>query len=122
MKKGLSMFGSFVFFILLGLYLFTLLSPQFGGRADVNQQKEYEKAGYYKNRKFQNIEEFSLKHDCHSVTEMLKKIFKGTPGSEPPRNIDVVLHKPDAGSEKKSIHVVWLGHSSLLIEIGKVKY
>lgn len=100
--------------IITSIALFINLSPQFGGSATKEQMKAYEKTGHYKDGKFINVEEFSLKLDCHSLTQIIKKLLNRKADIKPKREIDILPFIKDQSLKTK---ITWLGHSSFLIEI-----
>ncbi len=95
------------------------LSPQFGGATTKTQKEQFKELAHYKNGQFINHEPFYIKTDCHSITEMLKEAMRGNPHLQPKKNIKVV--KFDVNQINQNLgnkaRVIWLGHSSFLIEI-----
>ena len=102
--------------IIICTYYFVTTKFQFGGQVTKEQQEEYKKTGHYTNGRFQNLEEFSLNLDCHSIVEMLKKTFRRPLNISPKQDISVVKFSKSK-TDKNLTRVTWLGHSSLLIEI-----
>lgn len=100
-------------------FSFIQLSPQFGGQVTEQQKESFEKLNHYQNGIFTNAEPFTLKMDCHSITEMLKEMLRSKPHIQPDKNVEVVPF--DVSTLNQSIankaRVVWLGHSSFLIHI-----
>lgn len=120
MKKLIKYLGlSIVLITTITIILFINLSPQFGGEISEEQKIVFEQLDHYENGKFVNFEPFSIKSDCHSVTEMIKEIVNPPNNIRPKKNIEVV--KFDINSIGKDLNgkarVVWLGHSSFLLEI-----
>lgn len=101
------------------MVLFMNLSPQFGRGISPKQKIAFEKLEHYKKGKFINSEPFTIKMDVHSVAEMFKNAVSGHPHIRPEKDIEVLrfdlnqLHSNLNGSAR----VVWLGHSSFLIEM-----
>lgn len=102
--------------IIISIYYFLAISPQFGGSSTKQQKERYIKTGHYINGKFHNLEEFSLNLDCHSITEMLKKLLRRPSDISPTQDIGVVKFSKNI-TDKNLTRITWLGHSSLLIEI-----
>lgn len=111
----LSIFG----LVSIVLFLFLYLSPQFGGTATDSQKTAYIKTGHFAEGKFLNKEEIVLKTDCHSITQMIKEMFKPDPNVSPKENIKVLKIKPNTLVHKADslVRITWFGHSSFLIEI-----
>jgi len=99
--------------------LFLNLSPQFGGSISEDQIKEYEKTGHFENGIFINREEIIMELNCHSITQMVKEIFKPDPNVSPNRNIEVQKIAPNLLVDKPDsiVRITWFGHSSFLIEM-----
>lgn len=107
--------------LLLSATVFIMIkfSPQFGGEVSKNQKEQFEQLDHYDKGKFINSEPFSIKMDCHSVTEMLKDAVSAHPHIKPEKNVEVVkfdVTKINKNLEGKA-RITWLGHSSFLIEI-----
>lgn len=98
--------------------LFVNCSPQFGGTVTAAQMQTYAKTGHFKNGKFLNLEPFPFDVDCHSITEMLKKMFHPPGNLSPLVNIDVQKIDPKTLKEEKA-QLVWLGHSSSLLRMDR---
>lgn len=104
-----------ILLLTLPTMIFLYTSPQFGGSASKEKKAQYAKTGYYKDGQFINIEEFSLNLDCHSITEMLKKMWNRNENIEPKTDISVLPYSIPDETKDKTL-VTWLGHSSFLIE------
>ncbi len=109
--------------ILFGIVLFVAVlfinfSPQFGGTVSKGQKIRYVKSKNYKNEKFVNKGDVKLDMSSGDILKIMGKMFKTIPNSTPKTNIEVQKIDPlNIVSYKNSTRLVWLGHSTFLLQM-----
>ncbi len=101
--------------VLVGIInLYVLLAPQFGTRPDKNRLSMLSKASIYSNGKFKNETETPVVLP-KSVWKIMSQQFRKNPGRKPGQSLPSVKPVFSAGRTADSLSVIWLGHSSVLI-------
>jgi L-ascorbate metabolism protein UlaG (beta-lactamase superfamily) len=104
--------------LIVSLFLFINLAPQFGGKASVDQRARYEKSVNFRNGIFQNYVETPVNNPDVPMTKAMREYFSG--GRDRVPNVKIPIHKIERGlfTEKNAdkVTVTWLGHSSVLFQ------
>lgn len=88
-KKVMLGFGIIVGLLIIIGILFVNLSPQFGGKASNKQELAYSKSANYKNGKFFNLGEISMKMSASDMVKAFSGMLKKIPNSKPGQSIEV---------------------------------
>ena len=119
-KMLLSIIASIIILIVLIVVLFIRLSPEFGGEASVVQKVEYAKSENFSDGKFVNKESVNLDVSFSQFVKIIRQYMKPHPNTVPENAIAV--NKLDSLSivhNQTETKMVWFGHSTFLLEIGK---
>ncbi|MCP9235232.1 MBL fold metallo-hydrolase [Lewinella sp. JB7] len=95
------------------------MSPQFGGKLSATQERDFAQSGHFEAGRFVNEEVIDMDMTASKVTAILRQMVFPDNRIRPAENIRVVRLDPARiGSNDVEItRVVWLGHSSFLIEM-----
>ncbi|MFC5045456.1 MBL fold metallo-hydrolase [Aquimarina hainanensis] len=98
--------------------LFVTMSPQFGGKATKEQQKEYAKSENYKDGKFSNLGGVKMDMSGKDMLKAIGGMFKSIPESRPAS--DLMVQKVDsiniAAYAHEKTRFMWFGHSAFLMQ------
>ena len=113
---GLTILGIIALIIIL-VFLFVNISPEFGGKISKTQKAEYTKSENYKDGKFLNIGNVKMEMTFNTFTKMLKQYMKSQPNTTPAANIEVnKIDSVDIVEYKGESRMFWFGHSTFLLE------
>lgn len=117
-KKVMLGFGIIVGLLIIIGILFVNLSPQFGGKASNKQELAYSKSANYKNGKFFNLGEISMKMSASDMVKAFSGMLKKIPNSKPGQSIEVEqLDSTALASYTSKTRVIWFGHSAFLLQM-----
>ena len=124
MKKILKMIGwivvSLVLILVMGIALFVNISPEFGGSASKEKQLVYAKSENFSEGKFVNKEDVNLDMSFSTLVKMIQEYMKSHPNTVPENAISVSkLDSLSIVQNQTKTKMVWFGHSTFLLEIGK---
>jgi len=98
--------------------LFVNLSPEFGGKANAEQQVNYAKSKNYKDGKFVNIGNVTMEMSRGDMFKAMKGMFKNDPRTKPSKNIEVLnIDSLNIVNFKNKTRLVWFGHSTFLVQM-----
>ena len=123
MKKITKMIGLIVLGIITILvvivFLYINISPEFGGEISKVQTAEYAKSEHYKDGKFLNLGDVKMTMNFDIFMKMLKQYMKTHPNTIPADNIDVQkIDSANVAQNNTATKMFWFGHSTFLLEIG----
>ncbi|WP_416864487.1 MAG: MBL fold metallo-hydrolase [Imperialibacter sp.] len=105
--------------VFVGGFLFTSLSPQFGGSPTEAQVASYEKSGHFEEGLFVNNTPTSMEMDWATIKTLLRDYLVGVPNLAPENLLPVlkvdslsIVNRPDTLTR-----LTWFGHSAFLLEI-----
>ncbi|WP_435048039.1 MBL fold metallo-hydrolase [Formosa sp. S-31] len=100
--------------------LFLYLSPQFGGKPSLEQQKLYAESKQYKNGKFVNETGADVNMSFGDMSKTMLKYFNPPKFTIPDTPIPVAKVNPtELMDYKGSSRLFWYGHSTFLLQINK---
>ncbi len=107
-------FLSVVLTLLLLAFLFLKLWPAFGGRASLEDKKDYEsRAENYRDGKFYNDGDFQIVRETGKTDEHIMS----SKGTKPEKELPVKTPSYDGELPEDEVQVTWFGHSSLLLQM-----
>lgn len=112
MKIMLSIVG-----ISLGVFLFLKYYPVFGGSLSLEKIRTISQSPNYKNNKFVNQIPTSMVMDIKTIFTLLRDLIKGNPQGKPDGAIPVEMINTRSFQEGEKTRIIWLGHSTVLIEM-----
>ncbi|MEQ8531741.1 MAG: MBL fold metallo-hydrolase, partial [Imperialibacter sp.] len=105
--------------VLVGGWLFTSFSPQFGGSPTEAQVALYQKSGHYEEGLFFNDTPTSMDMDWATIKTLLRDYVVGVPNLAPENLLPVlkvdslsIVNRPDTLTR-----LTWFGHSAFLLEM-----
>jgi L-ascorbate metabolism protein UlaG (beta-lactamase superfamily) len=105
--------------VFIGGFLFTSLSPQFGGSPTEEQVAIYQKSGHYEEGLFFNDTPTSMDMDWATIKTLLRDYIVGVPNLAPENLLPVlkvdslsIVTRPDTLTR-----LTWFGHSAFLLEM-----
>jgi L-ascorbate metabolism protein UlaG (beta-lactamase superfamily) len=123
MKKVFKMIGlmilSTIAILILGIFMFVKLSPEFGGEISQDLKTQYANSENYSQGKFVNKAEVNLDMSFGVVVKILKQYMEPNPNTIPKKN--VLVSKLDSltiAQNQTQTTLFWVGHSTFLLEIG----
>jgi len=124
MKKKLKMVGwvlvSLVLILVVGIVIFVNISPEFGGSISVEQKAIYTKSENFYDGKFVNKGNVNLDMSFGTLVKMIGQYMKPHLNTVPENAL--LVSKLDSFSivqNQTKTKMVWFGHSTFLLEIGK---
>ncbi|MEP2772753.1 MAG: MBL fold metallo-hydrolase [Fulvivirga sp.] len=110
---------SLVALVALGAFIFIKVNPEFGGKPNEEQLKQYSSSPNFEQGKFTNAIPTNMDMSFSETVGVMYEFFKGAPGRSPDQPLP--LHKIDSiDIAKKSdtlTRLTWFGHSTFLLEI-----
>ncbi|WP_419212885.1 MBL fold metallo-hydrolase [Maribacter sp. X9] len=107
-----------VVFLLLSVFLFTVLSPQFGGKPTEKQRERYTTSPQYTNGKFSNTGGVDSKLGFKDILKTMKGYFVPRPNTIPDKNITVKkIDSTDIATYTGATRLIWFGHSTFLVQV-----
>ncbi len=96
---------------------------QFGAKPDGRWLERAKQSSHFNGEKFVNSMPTNLSFGYEDYKKMLSKWFSGGENREPQKNIEVVDLDSSAieSFSESDINIVWLGHSSILLEIENIR-
>lgn len=106
---------AFIIFLVMKYY------PPLGGKSSAESQKRIQASPQFSNKKFQNQIPTPMNYSVKDTVDALMKMIKGNPNSRPKGSMSVEQFDTKAFTENNEDHVVWFGHSTLLLKVSGVK-
>ena len=124
MKKIVKMIGwliaSVILILIIGIAVFVNISPEFGGSASKEQKVVYTKSDNFSEGKFVNKGNVNLDMSFSTLMKMIRQYMKSQPNTVPENAIPVSkLDSLSIAQNQIKTKMVWFGHSTFLLEIGK---
>ena len=122
MKKIAKMIGltilGIIALIVIVVFLFVNISPEFGGKISKAQKAEYSKSENYKDGKFLNLGNVKMDMGFDNFMKMLRQYMKSQPNTSPKTNVEVSkIDSADIAQYNDESRMFWFGHSTFLLEI-----
>lgn len=89
---------------------------QFGGKIDAKEEEKLAKSNFWRNGKFENLEETSMDVNLGTLPGLLKKQFTNTAKRQPKQDLPVIPFDAVA-FEKEDNQFIWYGHSVILLKL-----
>lgn len=104
--------------LVLGGYMIVRLYPPLGARAEGDRLLAVRGSSHYTRNKFMNLIPTSTMNSPREMLSVTVEMIRGTPGRRPRREVPVLTPSPAELRNTGETKVIWLGHSSLLIQMG----
>ena len=103
--------------LVLSVFLFTAISPQFGGKPSQVQKEQYITSPQYTDGKFSNIGGVDSKLGFNDILKTMKGYFVPQPNTIPDKNITVEeIDSTDIANYTGATRLIWFGHSTFLVQ------
>ena len=103
------------------LWAFLALSPQFGASQTKERKAAYSATGHYAEGKFRNQVPTDMSLRLDRLVPMLRRYYlTSVPDKFPPRPLPL-LHPDLSGRDPARARVIWFGHSTVLLEIAGLR-
>lgn len=103
--------------LVLSVFLFTTLSPQFGGKPTKAQKALYATSSNYVDGKFINVGDIDSNLSLGDMLKSLKGYFSPQPRTIPDHNIKVdKIDSTDVADYNGKTRLIWFGHSTFLLQ------
>lgn len=100
-------------------FLYVYCSPQVGKDPTIDKQISYEKTGHYNDKKFISYKDINLSMSFNNVRKVLKEIINPDPYVIPKNKLQVSSINPETlKTNKTNNRITWMGHSTILVEMG----
>jgi L-ascorbate metabolism protein UlaG (beta-lactamase superfamily) len=103
--------------VLLAFCLVLRLYPPLGAKAAGNRLQTVRGSAHYVKNKFVNLIPTSMSTGLRDMLSTVKEMIRGIPNSRPQPGITAGKLNPADLANPKESKVIWLGHSSLLVQI-----
>ncbi|WKN41370.1 MBL fold metallo-hydrolase [Tunicatimonas pelagia] len=115
---GLSV-GALLLVLLIGGFMFTKLSPEFGGKPTSKQQESFTQLDHYKDGTFVNLIPTSMDMSFGNILSVIRDYIQGIPNGVPDflppvESVDSLSLVDPADAPTQ---ITWFGHSAVLVEI-----
>ncbi len=115
---GASFLG-LVLTLVIGGFLFTKLSPEFGGKPTAEQREAYQLLDHFEEGQFVNQTPTSMNMSASQILSLLGEYLRGVPHGTPESPVPVLKLDSAKVAERTDTltRVTWFGHSAMLLEI-----
>jgi L-ascorbate metabolism protein UlaG (beta-lactamase superfamily) len=103
--------------LVLPVVVFMAFSPQFGEKADRDQQKQFRQSPQHRQGKFANIGDVKMEMSGDKFWAMIKEQFNTHPNATPAKSPEIMpMDSANLANYKGDFRLFWFGHSSFLIQ------